>query len=311
MNRRMMTNRKKEFKLLQTIQYNGNYTTFSAPKTTEYIFELWGAEGNHSYKPSSVSAYSADPPGKGGYTCGTITLTSTDVLYVYCGNGGLTGTGVTNKNYNGGGKGNYLNSSTVGKTVLMGAGGGATDIRKQPNSTPENASSLNTRIMVAGGGGGGCMYYRLGDGGAAGGLTAYLGGYANGSPASQTQGGYNTGNNKTNGNPGGFGYGGDCGFDSVTYSAGGGSGWYGGPSGGISHAATQAGGGGSSYISGHPGCAQSHHGVFRDTRMIDGNGYEWGSNKGNQVSMPNPNGGNYSSGVGHSGHGFCKIYIYD
>lgn len=44
--------------------------------------------------------------------------------------------------------------------------------------------------------------------------------------------------------------------------------------------------------------------------MIDGNGYTWTNSKNTTQGinlMPKPTGGNYSSGVGHSGDGYAKI----
>ena len=41
--------------------------------------------------------------------------------------------------------------------------------------------------------------------------------------------------------------------------------------------------------------------------MIDGAGYSWTNTKGSLQAMPNPSGGNYASGVGHSGNGYARI----
>ena len=98
-----------------------------------------------------------------------------------------------------------------------------------------------------------------------------------------------------------------------------------------------SGGGGSSYISGHTGCVaivsdsststrtgtggascttgtsdnlcSVHYSgkVFTDTVMIDGAGYAWTNTKGSLQQMPNPSGGYYASGVGHSGNGYARI----
>lgn len=92
--------------------------------------------------------------------------------------------------------------------------------------------------------------------------------------------------------------GGGCGFDGVSYSSGGGGGFYGGPSGGISVNAIQTGGGGSSYISGHPGCVKYDKYVFTNTKMIDGNGFVWTDVKGELL------------GKGHIGSGYCRISIF-
>lgn len=51
--------------------------------------------------------------------------------------------------------------------------------------------------------------------------------------------------------------------------------------------------------------------VFTDTAMIDGSGYSWDTKTGSLVKtlvqMPNPIGGYYESGIGHSGNGYAKI----
>ena len=92
------------------------------------------------------------------------------------------------------------------------------------------------------------------------------------------------------------------------------------------------GAGGSSYISGHTGCvgvtslsdttpksgcttgttnnacSLSPTGLsFTDTVMIDGAGYSWTNVKGSLQQMPNPAGGYYASGVGHTGNGYARI----
>ena len=44
--------------------------------------------------------------------------------------------------------------------------------------------------------------------------------------------------------------------------------------------------------------------------MIDGSGREWVSKiAGDQVNMPNPNGGFYPTSQGHPGNGFIRITI--
>ena len=41
--------------------------------------------------------------------------------------------------------------------------------------------------------------------------------------------------------------------------------------------------------------------------MIDGKGYQWKKNKDSLINMPNPNGGHYDKGKGHTGNGYAKI----
>ena len=113
------------------------------------------------------------------------------------------------------------------------------------------------------------------------------------------------------------------------WGGGGGGGYYGGSNG---HGTT--GSGGSSYISGHTGavaiisesdttaksgcttgtsdnsCSIHYSGkMFTNTIMIDGQGYNWTNEKGEQVQMPSPSGVVYATGEGHSGNGYAKIAL--
>ena len=116
------------------------------------------------------------------------------------------------------------------------------------------------------------------------------------------------------------------------YEMYGGSGFYGG---GVASAQSTyygSGGGGSSYISGHTGCVaitsstnQSpksgcsqgttdnecsirYSGLkFTNTKMIDGLGCSWTNVVGAQEQIPNPEGGYYDVGVGHTGNGYARI----
>ncbi len=55
-------------------------------------------------------------------------------------------------------------------------------------------------------------------------------------------------------------------------------------------------------------CSHHYSGyIFDNTVMIDGAGYNWTNVKGSQVAMPNPSGGTYALGEGHTGHGYAKI----
>lgn len=83
--------------------------------------------------------------GKGGYTKGTIFLSSGEQLYLFVGSTPTSATG----GYNGGAS-NRPSEFTAQRGA---AGGGATDVRIV-NGTRDTATSLTSRIMVAGGGGG-------------------------------------------------------------------------------------------------------------------------------------------------------------
>ena len=213
------------------------------------------------------------------------------------------------------------NSDTINKTTgrecAYEAAGGATDIRTVSGNW-NNAESLRSRIMVAGGGGavGGLNSWNSGNpyGGSAGGLTAYNGG-------SMNNGSGGVGANQTSGYA----------FGVAGGSNAGGSGYYSGRSGYYGNGVAGSGGG-SSFISGHTGCVaitsasnqspksgcttgttnnecSKHYSglVFTDTKMIDGAGYSWTNVKGSLEQMPNPSGGYYTSGRGHTGNGYAKI----
>jgi hypothetical protein len=285
--------------------YTGGAQTFTVPYTGNYKIELWGASGG-----DGSTTYKG---GMGGYTKGEIYLTQGTNLYIYVGGvGPAVGTATnTTGGYNGGG-----NCYSYAANYVTGCGGGATDIRTTSGAW-NDATSLASRIMVAGAGGGG--HYRSDTssyGGSAGGLS--------GNPSSGETSGYTelypTGGSQTAGGAkgyvdvssrmtsltdSGFGYGGSINTSALTWNLlGGGSGYYGGGAG-----VFMASSGGSSYISGHTGCvaitsssstsprtgtggaACSQGGTdnvcslhysgkyFTNTLMIDGSGYTWTNTK--------------------------------
>ena len=249
-----------------------------------YEIEMWGAE-------SGVTSRGGSTSGKGGYTKGTITLPSSQTLYLYVGQQG--GTGITGGTvppaaWNGGGIGKL----GTGGSYISGGGGGATDIRLT-SGTWDNGSSLVSRIMVAGGGGGtGNSASAIG--GHGGGLIGIAGTYAttSGNGGTQTSGGTTVIGGTAAVNSGSLGKGGDGDNTTASYpGGGGGGGLYGGAGGNSTYG---GGGGGSSYISGHSGCVNHVSGVlFTNTTMIAGN-----------TLMPNPAGGTQT---GHRGDGFIRI----
>lgn len=284
--------------LTQTFSYTGNYQTFTAPYSTEYRIELWGAEGG-CYENNGCGQ-------EGAYVAGTITLSRGTRLYVYVGQGLAS---INNAAFN----------ATTSSTGGGNPGGGATDVRLIPG-TWNDTYSLNSRIMVAGGGGSG----QDGDwGGAAGGLIGYSSSRSGYTNTGGTQTGPGVGQeNPTGCATGSFGIGSTCG-------ATGGGGYYGG--GGASHI-YGSGSGGSSYISGHTGavaitsevdrtpkdgcttgttdieCSYHYSGyTFTDTTMIDGLGYNWTNEVGEYVGMPTWNG--ESTMTGNTGHGYAKIAV--
>lgn len=306
--------------------YTGEYQTFIAPYTGYYQMELWGAAGQY---------YSTYASGLGAYTKGKIWLTKGTTLYVYVGNRVTTSDGFR---FNGGGQGGSAMN-------IVGAGGGATDIRvvkTSKGSTWNEFNSLKSRIMVAAGGGG---HDRGGAGGALTGIDGSWhpipGSSYRGQGATQVSGGAVSSNGGT---AGGFGYGGTGRLYSDGHrGGGGGGGWYGG-SAAKWHA---GGGGGSSYISGHMGSigvsedstednvipltktakeiedSYSYTGyVFTDTEMIAGNelmpgkisGYMTGNN-GNGYAritkLPDPSTNNFLTSITVKVNGEERSYTPD
>ena len=296
---------------------------------------MWGASGGKGGWPNSSGNY--DHAGKGGYTSGIISLSKTNIFYIYIGQLGIN---ASNSSTPGAYAGNSWNGGGSGRTDTTpndsgGSGGGATDIRLSSGAW-NSALSLNSRIMVAGAGGGTGVCHLGEDGiiraGSGGGLRGvgnvchWQDSIVDATAYSGTQvSGYNFGIGE-DGVPGGEG------------GAGGGGGYYGGLKYvyGNANANPGSGGGGSSYISGHTGsvaiaegstsnpravkisgcttgttnnaCSIHYSGkYFTNTLMIDGAGYKWTNTKQGLQQMPNPNGGYYASGVGHSGNGAARI----
>ena len=260
--------------------YSGREETFIAPISSNYDIELWGAIG-------TGAAY-------GSYTKGTIYLEEGTKLYVYVGQKTVKESNAKGFNAGTGDSGGY-------------SGGGATDIRLVDGPW-NDFNGLKSRIMVAAGGGSATT----GVPGAGGGLIGYNGGGGI-KGATQTSGG--TGDKLSRKGRFGYAYGGTGGGNG--YYAGGGAGFVTGAS------------GGSSFISGHNGSdaiaetstenniihtGNSNHYsgyVFKDTLMIDGKGYEWTTEKGNQSLMPKPNGGYFSNGTGNNTDGYARIKTAD
>ena len=290
--------------------YTGNVQAFTAPIKGTYKIEAWGASGGDV--TISDTTYQG---GLGGYTSGTINLEKNQKLYIYVGGSTFSIKG----GYNGGAAGG---SGTDGKYT---GGGGATDIRIV-NGNWNDFNSLKSRIMVAAGGAGTGKYLNSSlIGGAAGGLIGYSGNIRSGdyshihkvaTGGSQTS--YGVGSNLTCNSK--FGYAVDA-CDS--YGTGGGGGYYGGGSGLSTFANVSSGAGGSSFISGHNGCdaikkestedniihtgGSIHYSglYFTNTVMIDGNGYNWTTEKDDYLKMPSHI--DNTEMTGNHGNGFARI----
>lgn len=255
----------------------------------KYILECWGAQGGYR----SSSSYG----GAGGYSIGTLSLSSKTTLYIYVGGSGNSVTSANSSGYYPGGfnGGGYRNTYK--------GGGGATDIRI-------GTDSLYSRVIVAGGGG-------------SDGSSSQSGGYAGGTSGARGSFGYGSygyGGNQTatysslnaiasqgtNNNSSdcaaGFGFGGFGCYSSFGYGGAGGGGWYGGqgtyPDG--SGDDDGGGGGGSGYVytsstaKNYPqGCLLNSSYYLTDAQTIAGN-----------QAFTSPEG---TSETGHSGNGFCRI----
>ena len=92
--------------------YTGGAQTFTVPETGTYKLEVWGAQGGTGYYNGTYLS-----GGLGGYSVGNKNLTAGNVIYIYVGGVGGTGSNPSG-GYNGGGDGKYNNSR------YYGAGGG-------------------------------------------------------------------------------------------------------------------------------------------------------------------------------------------
>ena len=300
---------KENFEYSHFFNFKGVGEEWIVPKSGIYKVELWGASTKHEEE----GFYNT-----GGYTSGNILLDKNSKLYLFLGGYGrdcyLTHAG----GFNGGGNnpsfGTHSNQTWRGNN-----GAGATDIRLIGGDW-NNQLGLRSRIMVAAAG---VSYV------GAGGLIGYnLVSTTN--PATQVSGG-------TGFSAGGFGFGGNSQSGTSLYGSNAGSSGYYGGSGGYLYNGNYDSynvtiGGGSSFISGHTGCVaiksatdqspksncttganniecSKHYSgfYFSNTKMIDGLGYAWTSTKGSQELMPNPTGGFYPLGKGHSGNGYARI----
>jgi hypothetical protein len=190
--------------------YTGGQQTVALAAGT-YDINAWGANGGNSGNSRA---------GIGGYSTGTLNLSSTTTLYINVGGTPIyTGvSGLQPGGYNGGGTG-YANAT--GR-----AGGGATHIATLTGVLSSLVSNSLSVIIVAGGGGGDQNSGLIGHGGGLTGGGTY--------PGTQT--------GSAGGIFGSFGQGGDI---TTSYGGGGGGGWFGG--GGNQN---NAGSGGSGYIGG-------------------------------------------------------------
>ena len=152
-------------------KHTGSVQTFTAPHSTSYKLEVWGAKGGGS-------------GGKGGYSIGNKSLNSSNNLYVCVGGTGGTNSGNNggSAGYNGGGRGGNGFQGTYTWTIGGGCGGGgATHIAIANRGVLKNYKEYKSELLLVAGGGGG--YGNAPAGGAGGGtsggnVTTYKGTYS-------------------------------------------------------------------------------------------------------------------------------------
>ena len=307
--------------------YTGECEKFVAHLDGIYKVELWGASGGHS-RCNGVSQ--CGNLGLGAYTSGEIELhKGTEFIVCVGGKGADAQPLVDSKGgFNGGGDG--LSDGSEGEAASggdegSGGGGGATDIRII-NGSVVGFAGLKSRIMVAGGGAG-ATWYNEHLFHAAGGLTTdmykrtFIYGSGKDGDITVTVSTPNT--TQTSGYKFGIGAKG-VGMGYSDGSPGGGGGYYGGNEHhDENNIYDNLSAGGSSFISGHSGCdaikeesieaniihtGQSVHYSgykFSNTIMVDGEGYNWTTSKGEKTGMPTHDG--TGSMIGNSGDGYAKI----
>ncbi len=320
----------------KSFSYTGNFQTFTAYAGCQYKVELWGARGGSG---TGNTMY-----GNGAYVSGTIIMQANNNWYFYLGGNGYdrsgwNGGGISrfSQHYGGGASdlrtinSTWNDSDSLRSRIIVAAGGSGAAALSNNSTSSSNYSGTLNRGAHAGGlsgyNGNGSVYScgtrRNPTIALAGGGTQISGG-----TAMTCSGGcmYGTANS------GSFGTGAKD-YNHASYdSGGGGGGWYGGGGGVTTDCHITSSAGGSSYISGHTGCVAvtslsdttpksgcttgttnnacslSPTGLsFTDTVMIDGAGYSWTNVKGALRQMPNPAGGYYAAGVGHTGNGAARI----
>ena len=304
--------------------YSGEGKQWVAPHTGTYTMECWGAQGGGDTETL--------PGGKGAYTIGNLSLTSTTALFVFVGQAGDNVTGITapegstlgNDHMTWSGVSypydpifnNGFATYAIARRWIC-SGGGATDIRTI-GGTWNNSTGLSSRIMVAAGGAGTMYYHAVNTGGAAGAYTGYNG------KVSGSDGHISYGGTQIKGGQHGQGMHADN-YTSYLSSdgyavfgqtkkydmcgSGGGGGWYCGGNGAHGSGTTGSGAGGSSYISGKSGCSTngSYSFIDSDSYMIDGQGVKYTSTSSSTANTNIPSHTGYTAGLGHTGNGYARI----
>lgn len=275
----------------------------------KYKLEVWGGEGGSSV--GSRELYSPGQGGKGGYSCGSVTLSKWTKIFIVVGGQGRSANSEEGSHTDGAfpdGGGASTGHCDSKFSSVPGTGGGSTSIRIATNS-------IYSRVIVAGGGGGADSDYRnTNNGGFGGGMTGGNGWYK-GSVQSQgagTQTGSSPGpkGSGSAGVAGTFGKGADNKYVARhNTGGGGGGGWYGGGSGGDGCGTySTSGGGGSGWI-----FTESSYNSWKSRDSANSRQFQLDSSlylanattvAGN-TSFPSPSGS--GSEASHSGNGCAKI----
>ena len=127
--------------------YTGGEQTFTAPVNGTYKLEVWGAQGG-----TDSNNYHG---GYGGYSSGTMNLSTSDKIYIYVGEKGktLNSSGHSGVLYAYPNSGNVRVNSPDTNNINFSTGGGSTHILNSSGNLFQFSSTLNKVLIVAGGGG--------------------------------------------------------------------------------------------------------------------------------------------------------------
>lgn len=214
--------------------YTGNVQEFTAPCSTSYKLEVWGASGGKDKQHEAAGGRIMDG-GRGGYSSGEVTLEKGQKLYIVVGGEGESYA----FNNSGGG---YNGGGDAGGDLSSGGGGGATHIATINLGELSRYSNNRDAVLIVAGGGGGGGYFSTG--GHGGGLTA------NADSSGRSKGGaagFGSGQSRKSTDDGAGAGGGWTGgkvyVDANDYGAGGGTGYLGNIQNGYSEIGSNSGNG--------------------------------------------------------------------
>ena len=284
----------------------------------KYLFECWGAQGGF---------VDYEDGGRGAYVSGTLYLNEVKTFFLYVGEAGKPKS--TTVTFNGGGAA-YQSVDIKGTSSYSCSGGGASDVRLS-DGTWNNMTSLLSRIMIAAGGGGEVRFdegskkgkaarggfggvYRGSDGDHSNSPVGDINNHVDSTGGTQKSGGNGGGDAEYGvGNKGSFGKGASANpIKNEWPCSGGGSGYFGGGSGGVSASNLGSGAGGSSFVSGKEGCEAIKSGTNENSFEFSGSIHMSGlrftniiMKAGNETFL-SPFG--YEE-IGHKGNGAIRIRL--